>query len=277
MENLDNVVHYTLFDYEFGESVLIERTTDVYKYTFVYLLGWLLYIDLTKRFSVQNETSLETRNSLINYIVEKNMHNRLFDNLFHLMLNDEDIASDGVPPSFDKYNICQYPEKLQNLIGEESATSLSKLACCVYFQFLSYLPDVLRAWFNNLKHHPKQMVDYFTTEHFSKILIEKEFECFKTIDHKLFGNINVKANKKSNEITAVYSLKEISFGMRFSFNVKYPLSAVLIECINRSGVSEDLCRKWIQRLTIFFNKMVMLICARQMIFLMNIPMFIFYK
>lgn len=249
------MVHYCLLDYEFGESVLIEQSIDVYKYTFVYLLGWLLYIDLVKRFSGDSTSALDTRASLINYISERGMHSRLFENLFHLMATEESKEENEEGQLVDRYNICQYPEKLRKLIGEESSSSVSKLASCVYYQVLNYLPDVIRSWFNNLKHHQKQIVDCHTLENFSNILIEKEFDCFKLIDHKLFGNINVKASKKLNEITAVYSLKEISFGMKFSFNANFPLTAVRIECINRSGVSEDRCRKWIQRLTIFFNKM----------------------
>ncbi|KAI2804180.1 listerin E3 ubiquitin protein ligase 1 [Blomia tropicalis] len=258
LEKLDQVTEYVLADYEFGQSVMIDSNSDVYNYTFAYLLVWLLYLHLMDPFPVDD--SSEARADLVAFLIEQNLHGRLFDNLFHLMLNLEEHEETN---SGQTENISQFLEKISDLkdvqnlrvlIGEQNSYSLSKLALCVYYQILQNLPNLLRSWFGNLKPQQKEIIDDFTIRNFSGLLIEKELNNFKLTDREKFGNIVIRTSKKVNEITAVYSLREISFGIRFNFKNNYPLTAVGIECFNRSGVSEDRCRKWIHRLTTFFTK-----------------------
>lgn len=259
-------------DCDFGESVLIDPNSDVYNYIFAYLLIWLLYLHLVDPFPMGE--SQESRVDLIAYVADRGLHFRLFDNLFHLMcsLDEEEFSGDGGEddgtgePGSSSESISDYLRKLKDLkeiqnlrqlLGDRNAAnSLPKLALTVYYHMLRNMPHLIRSWFGNLKPTHKQLVDDFTVRHCSGVMIEKELDALRAADHEKFGNIVVKSSKKANEITAVYSLKEISFGIKFSFNENFPLTTVKIECFNRSGVTEDLCRKWIQRLTIFFNKLV---------------------
>lgn len=250
------MTEYILLDCEFGVSVEIDPNSDVYNYIFAYLLVWLLYLHLVDPFPMSE--SSESRSDLIAYLAERGLHTRLFDNLFHLMhsLEEEEETEESNVDFLRRIKNLKDIQNLRHLIGERDGSSLSKLAFCVYYHVLANLPHLMRSWFSNLKPVQKRIVDDFTVHNFSAVLIEKELDRLRAADREKFGNIVVTTSKKANEITAVYSLREISFGIKFTFNDNFPLTTVRIECFNRSGVSEDRCRKWIQRLTIFFNKQV---------------------
>lgn len=140
--------------------------------------------------------------------------------------------------------------------GTTKSLPLLRLTILVYYQILCFLPNSLRSWFNTLKSQKKQFFDHITNRYFNRLMIEKEFNFIKNADRNQFGNIDIVYNKKIKEIRAVYSLKDINFGIKFTFSQNYPLTPVSIECFNKIDITDDRSRLWLKRLTIFFNKLV---------------------
>ncbi|XP_075584664.1 uncharacterized protein LOC124491472 [Dermatophagoides farinae] len=236
--------------------------------TFAYLLVWTIYLRLLQRFPYKDHGENEIRSDLINYLVELNLHNQFLQNLFLLMHDSIDWDLDrnylqsiihsitDQQTNLIDMDCLKDSNRLLQLIGSISDTNQNaRLAVFVYYQSLCHMANVVRCWFNTLRHHQKETVDYVTRRYFSQLLMEKELEQIKNVDYEKLGNIQIKFSRKLHEISAIYSLKEISFGIRFIFEANYPLTALSIQCFDKSGVSEDVCRKWLQRLTIFFNRM----------------------
>nr|XP_027203114.1 E3 ubiquitin-protein ligase listerin-like [Dermatophagoides pteronyssinus] len=247
-----------------------------------YLLIWTIYLRLLQKFPLKNynqnnNNNDDIRSDLINYLVESNLYNEFFKNLF-LLMNDsldwndvdrnylqsimqsitiDDEQQQVTNLNYNQLDCLEDSNRLLRLINGSKYQSNRncRLAIFVYYQSLCHMANLIRSWFNSLKHQQKETVDYVTRRYFSPLLMEKELEQIRMVDQTKLGNIQIRFSRKLHEISAIYSLKEISFGIRFTFDTNYPLTTLSIQCFDKSGVSEDVCRKWLQRLTIFFNRM----------------------
>ena len=268
-DNVDNMYYPPKIIMALLESLFSTITIDDLQSqaTFAYLLVWTIYLRLLQQFPLKDYGENEIRSDLINYLVESNLHNQFLQNLFLLMhdscdWNDLDRnhlqSIININTNNNQLDCLEDSNRLLQLINEEKSDTErnSRLAVFVYYQSLCHMANLVRCWFNTLRHHQKESVDYVTRRYFSQLLMEKELEQIKNVDQEKLGNIQIRFSRKLHEISAIYSLKEISFGIKFTFEANYPLTALSIQCFDKSGVSEDVCRKWLQRLTIFFNRMV---------------------
>ncbi|KAH9415234.1 listerin E3 ubiquitin protein ligase 1 [Dermatophagoides pteronyssinus] len=267
-DNVDNMYYPPKIIMALLESLFSTITIDDLQSqaTFAYLLVWTIYLRLLQQFPLKNYGENEIRSDLINYLVESNLHNQFLQNLFLLMhdscdWNDLDRnhlqSIININTNNNQLDCLEDSNRLLQLINEKKSDTErnSRLAVFVYYQSLCHMANLVRCWFNTLRHHQKESVDYVTRRYFSQLLMEKELEQIKNVDQEKLGNIQIRFSRKLHEISAIYSLKEISFGIKFTFEANYPLTALSIQCFDKSGVSEDVCRKWLQRLTIFFNRM----------------------
>lgn len=216
----------------------------------------------------------QVRFDLLEYILDKQLHVQLLENLFLMMYHSSDdseskrknadLEEDEVffnqvlhscKQPIGEIDFLENPLKFRNFVVDRRF-GIARSALYVYRQCLITIPNIVRSWYQMVKAPQKSLVQQITKKHFTGSLISKELNQIRKTDREELGNFKIMIISSINEINAVYQCNQIQFFLKFQFPLDYPLSPVEIQFTKPNDVSNEICLKWVQRLKLFLHKMV---------------------
>jgi len=145
--------------------------------------------------------------------------------------------------------------------------SIYQLAAFVYKQMVSYLPSMIRQWWNEITNRSvTKEIEQYTTKYVSPGLIMAELNRVHVRNRTHVDTVNeieytsnltpedsqftVKALRgTSNEVQATFKKDEIEVTITLSIPDSYPLKPVTVSSHRRIGVNEPTWRKWLLSMT----------------------------
>jgi len=207
------------------------------------LLAWALFFGY---FQTESEQNMKLRMDLATYVRRKGTLSTLLYFIFvHI---DQRIA----PPQNTDIEELLFDCSEHSLeISEKQQQHLAQLSACVYRQAVFSLPALVRMWSTEIKDKAlAARVDKYTMNYITPQILRREFELIS--NHKNTTketNFTVKANKMTNEVTAIYEKDDVKLTIVLTIPSNYPLRSVSVELANRVGIQENLWRKWLLSMT----------------------------
>ncbi|CAA20765.1 RQC complex ubiquitin-protein ligase E3 Rkr1 [Schizosaccharomyces pombe] len=219
-----------------GDPFVMVSKMEKYEHALrVYLLVWDLI------FYHFEETTYNIKLSIINQLHAMDLLRPLLNTLVEIL-----------NLSYDRpINVDKYPKIDYNLMDYSSATDRIRcLAIHIYYQCLRHLSSSVRSYWSEVKNRAfTSTVESFTGYNVSPLLISASLDdverSIESEDFQSVGDVNVKVNRNTREISFIYNVDEHKLEMAIKIPSVYPLQNVQVEGIERVGVNERQWRSWI--------------------------------
>ncbi|RWS10947.1 RNF160 protein-like protein, partial [Dinothrombium tinctorium] len=236
----DQFMEAMLCDFRVGDCCcIVDPTTDAHHYSLAYLFTWCQIFEYFSFLTPEN------RSLLSGYLNESGTLFKLLNNVFRLMPIHEDADTDPrsmILTSFD-FHAAEPP----------SSREIQHMSSQVYIMALRKMPASIRLWLSNQDKRVVDVVNQFTTNYASNFLSSEELKSIQASSLSSFKNLTVKARPTAREVTALYSVEDMSIELTIQFPLNYPLSPVTIDSGKRVGVTSSQWRTWLLQLTTFLT------------------------
>eukprot|EP01135_Chromosphaera_perkinsii_P009750 Nk52_evm15s1869 gene=Nk52_evmTU15s1869 len=207
---------------------------------FGYLLCWLLLFDCLEM------ASPRLRSHYVQYLGDERAMVRLLDIAFqHIPLSSRTIK---------EYNRSFILElNLRSLSLADQGEGFHRLCSHIFYRSLKGTPTLTRTWWNDLSRKMYVLIEKHTAKYFSPVLIEQEMIAVKESKTEKLDGIEVQASLSKGEVSAKYTIDEVSLGLVVKLAENHPMQNVKIESPYRAGLSESQWRKWLLQITLLLT------------------------
>ncbi|XP_065176017.1 E3 ubiquitin-protein ligase listerin-like isoform X1 [Sycon ciliatum] len=230
-----------------GKQVNIPRANVVYRTTSGYLLAWHLLL------LILNRAGPELRAQYASGLRDGTELSSLMKVLFALMPTQPPQSMLKPPLEVGQPSRSLPVPSMKYGRMDHRATlwwNIPEMACSLYLSAMQQVPVLVRQWWNTVDRGFYQMVEKFSTQHISPIILEQEMKALQ-LNVQPLENMEIRPRPGAREVLAVYTMEEIVVELTIELAQCHPLRPAKVECTKKVGVRTEEWRRWLLQLTTF--------------------------
>ena len=154
--------------------------------------------------------------------------------------------------------LVQIPIEASEIVEDDTLSKNSTMALLqIYYQALSHVPVLAKAWYMDLKRGTRELVEQITERYISPTLTAKELQDVRkwyeeeqqmTKQEGEEQKLSVKASDNAKEVSLGYEIDDQTMRIMVKLPNAWPLTNVLIEGVQRVGIPEEKWQSWIRNM-----------------------------
>lgn len=246
----NEAIQQLLGDVKPTECCILQPFTDCFTFGMANLLAWHIFLEY---FSA---SVTEERSVYVGCLADSEMLSCMLMNVIRLRPENPSACSGHIPRKLseedDELKVDLHEVPPMYSLGTPSSKHLQHVACSVYVAALKKIPALVRTWWSNLDKKTAYIVEKFTAENISKILLLNEMNSIHAYKDQ-FSNMTVDAYASSRQVVATYTLDDATIELSIKIPQNFPLGPVVASSIKKTIVEPNQWRSWMFQLTTFLN------------------------